>query len=79
MRKKAFLEGVNNMISEIRNELLGILSLMKSEDKQFKVEMLLERFEIDINNQLEEIKSKEATLKENLKTLEYVKKELGIK
>lgn len=67
------------MPNEMRNELLGILSLMKSEDKNFKVEMLLERFEYDIQDQLKELKRKENELNENLKLLEHVRKELGIK
>ena len=67
------------MISETRNELLGILNLVKNEDKQFNLERLLERFEYDINNQLEELKTKEETLKNDLEVLEYVRKELGIK
>lgn len=67
------------MPNEMRNELLGILSLMKSEDKEFKLEMLLDRFEYDLDDQLKELKRKEAELKENLELLEFVRKELGIK
>ena len=61
---------------EIRNELLGILSLMKYDKEQWRLEMLLERFEIDIKKQLEDIEYKQKELKDNLETLEYVKKEL---
>lgn len=67
------------MPNEMRNELLGILSLMKSEDKNFKVAMLLERFEYDIQDQLKELKRKENELNENLKLLEHVRQELGVK
>lgn len=61
---------------EIRNELLGILSLMKNEDKDFRVSMLLERFEIDIKRQLEDLEHQKRTLEDNLKTLDYVRKEI---
>lgn len=67
------------MPNEMRNELLGILSLMKSEDKEFKASMLLERFEYDIKDQQKELERKHKELEDNLKLLEYVRKELGIK
>ena len=44
------------MFNEIRNELLNILTLTKTNDKEFYTEFLLERFEIDINRQLAEKK-----------------------
>ena len=61
---------------EIRNELLRILHLMKSEDKDFELELLLERFEIDIKRQLEDLQNKEKELNDNLQTLEFVRNEL---
>ena len=61
---------------EIRNELLRILHLMKSEDKDFQLELLLERFEIDIKSQLEDLQNKEKELNDNLQTLEFVRNEL---
>ena len=64
------------MFNEIRNELLNILTLTKTNDKEFYTEFLLERFEIDINRQLADLKSKQKELEDNLKTLEYVKKEV---
>ena len=70
------------MRNEIRNELLLILGIEKAkepEDRDAKLYQLLERFEYDIKDQLDEIKSKEEELKNNLETLEYVRKELNQK
>ena len=75
------------MINEIRNELLEILSMMKKdttteegrENQQVSLYQLLQRFEYDINDQLKELDYKKRQLEDNLKTLEYVRKELGIK
>ncbi len=66
------------MINEIRNELLIIRSLQlgKEEDKKIYLEQLLDRFQYDIERQLEDLKYKEKELKENLETLEYVRKEI---
>lgn len=67
------------MINEIRNELLLILDLEKEneqEDKDFKIDWLLERFESDIKRQLEDTISKENELKSNLELLEYVRGEI---
>lgn len=60
-------------MSEIRNELLGILSLVKDDDKDFRISMLLDRFETDIKSQLEDLEYKKRQLEDNLKTLDYVK------
>lgn len=72
-------------MNEIRNELLLIRSMMvrcDSEegkyDRQLDLERLLERFEYDIKDQLKEIKNKQEELEDNLKTLEWVRKELNI-
>ena len=65
------LRGV--IMSEIRNELLGILSLVKDDDKDFRISMLLDRFETDIKSQLEDLEYKKRQLEDNLKTLDYVK------
>ena len=65
------------MISEIRNELLCILALLQDDkDKDFKANMLLERFEYDIKRQLEDLECKKNELKNNLELLNYVKEEL---
>lgn len=69
-------------MNEIRNELLLIRTLAKEskdgEDKKMQLEWLLQRFEYDIKNQLKDIQYKEEELLDNLKTLEYVRKELKI-
>jgi len=67
-------------MNEIRNELLTILSLIKNgeKDKNYNLNYLLERFEYDIKDQLEETQRKEQELLDNLGTLQYVKKELGM-
>lgn len=70
------------MNNEIRNELLLIKDLVKGatdEDKKFQLEWLLDRFEYDIKTQLKDIEYKKQELKNNLETLEYVRKELGVK
>lgn len=69
-------------MNEIRNELLLLLNMekeTKEEDKKFKLEWLLERFQYDIEKQLQDIEYKKQELENNLKTLEFVKKELNIK
>lgn len=69
-------------MNEIRNELLLILQTAQEtneHDKQLRLEWLLERFECDINKQLEDLKYKENELKSNLETLNYVKQQLNIK
>lgn len=67
------------MPNETRNELLAILSLMKSEDKDLKLKMLLERFEYDIKDKQKELERQQAELNQNMELLEYVRKELGVK
>lgn len=70
------------MTNEMRNELLMILSIenqKNEEDRKKRVEWLLERFEYDINNQLKELDYKRQELESNMETLEYVKKELGVR
>ena len=69
-------------MNEIRNELLTImhLGLIKDKDDQrYQMEYLLERFEIDIKRQLEDIEYKKKELENNLETLKYVKEKLEIK
>ena len=69
-------------MNEIRNELLNLLHYAKTDDpsdKSMRLDFLLERFEIDIKRQLEDIEYKKKQLEDNLETLEYVRKELGIK
>ncbi len=66
------------MNNEIRNELLGLLSYVKSkdEDKDIQLDILLDRFEIDIKRKLEDLEYEKRELKDNLRTLEYVKEQL---
>lgn len=68
-------------MNEIRNELLTILNLIKNgeDDRQFYIKLLLERFEYDIKDQLKNLEYKKQELEGNLQTLEYVRKEIGIK
>lgn len=42
-------------------------------------EILLERYEIDIKRRLKEIEYEKQELEENLETLEFVRKKIGIK
>lgn len=72
-------------MNEIRNELLLIRSMMTrcdSEegkyDRQIDLERLLERFEYDLKSQLKDAEDKKKELENNLKTLEWVRKELNI-
>ncbi len=73
-------------MNEIRNELLTILSMMKrdtktedgKENQEIDLYQLLERFEYDIKDQLKDIEYKKEQLENNLETLKYVRKELGI-
>ena len=66
-------------MNEIRNELLGLLSYVnsKEEDKKIMLDMVLDRFEYDIKDQLKDIEYKKQELENNLKTLEYVRNELS--
>lgn len=66
-------------MNEIRNELLEILQMEKEtneKDKKLRLELLLERFEYDIKDKLEDLERNKEELEGNLRTLEYVKKEL---
>jgi hypothetical protein len=68
-------------MSEIRNELLRILTINKAktqEDRKLYTTWLLESFENDIKKQLKDLKTKQIELEENLETLNYVKKQLEI-
>lgn len=66
------------MVNEIRNELLTILAMNKHEekDKDFYLKELLNRFEYDINDKLEEYENEIKVLKSNLELLEHVRNEL---
>ena len=67
-------------MNEIRNQLLYILKIAQTtEDKEIYTELLLERYEIDIKRRLKEIEYEKQELEENLETLEFVRKKIGIK
>ena len=67
-------------MNEIRNELLLLLSYAtKDENKEFYLREILERFQYDIERQLEDLSYKEKELKQNLELVNYVRKELNIK
>lgn len=68
-------------MNEIRNELLLIKDLIKADDKdkQFQLEWLLERFEYQLKEKRKDLNNELREVEDNLKTLEYVRKELGIK
>ena len=65
-------------MNEIRNELLLIrnMELGKKEDRKFYLENILERFQYDIERQLENLSYKEKELKQNLEIVNKLKKEL---
>ena len=67
-------------MNETRNQLLYILKIAQTkEDKELYTELLLERYEIDIKRRLKEIEYEKQELEDNLETLEFVRKKLGIK
>lgn len=67
-------------MNEIRNQLLYILKIAQTkEDKELYTELLLERYEIDIKRRLKEIEYEKQELEDNLETLEFVRKKIGIK
>ena len=73
-------------MNEMRNELLLIKNMMircdtetGKENQQLDLSMLLERFQYDIERQLEDIDHKKKELENNLKLLESVRKDLGVK
>ena len=64
---------------ERRNELLSILYLVKSnsiEEEELNLKRLFEFIEININNQIKELERNRFILEEDLKTLNFIKKEL---
>lgn len=74
--------------NEIRNELLYILHIgqaikqdetseeLKKEVMQ-RISFLLERFELDIKDQLQDLEYKKEHLNDNMETLNYVKEKLA--
>ena len=66
-------------MNEIRNELLTILSLEKNNNRSFYLELLLERFEYDLDDKEKDLEYKLKEVRENKETLKFVRQELGIK
>lgn len=66
------------MNSEIRNELLNLLHYVTmKENNEIYLDFLLERFEIDIKRQLEDLEYQKKQLLDNLETLKYVKEKIS--
>ena len=66
-------------MNEIRNELLTILSLEKNNNRSFYLELLLERFEYDLDDKEKDLEYKLQEVRNNKETLKFVRQELGIK
>lgn len=67
------------MISETRNELLSILYMVKGNDKDAikrNLDALLESFERDMKNKLEDLDRERTRINNDLELLEYVKKNI---
>ena len=66
------------MNNEIRNELLHLLHYVngKEENKEFNLKCLLERFEIDIKDKLEDLEYEKQQLEHNLEMVNYVRNEI---
>lgn len=70
-------------MDEIRNELLNIrnYALAKEEEKRAWLEILLERFEIDLKRKKEDLENELKHINENTELLELVKNQIkeGVK
>jgi hypothetical protein len=70
-------------MDEIRNELLNIrnYALAKEEEKRAWLEILLERFEIDLERKKEDLENELKHVNDNLELLELVKNQIeeGVK
>ena len=67
------------MISETRNELLSILYMVKGNDKDAikrNLDALLESFERDMKNKLEDLDREKTRINNDLELLEYVKENI---
>lgn len=67
------------MISETRNELLSILYMVKGNNKDAikrNLDALLESFERDMKNKLEDLDREKTRINNDLELLEYVKENL---
>lgn len=67
------------MISETRNELLSILYMVKGNNKDAikrNLDALLESFERDMKNKLEDLDREKTRINNDLELLEYVKENI---
>jgi hypothetical protein len=67
------------MISETRNELLSILYMVKGNNKDAikrNLDALLESFERDMKNKLEDLDRERIIINDDLELLEYVKENI---
>ena len=65
-------------MSETRNELLHLLHYITSDsDKDVYLEMLLERFDIDLKRKKDTLENELKQVKEDMETLEFVKTKLN--
>ena len=77
------MRGGKRKMDETRNELLHILKQGKNNFENEKmrllnIDMLLDRFKYDLEDQLQHLEYKNQDLKENLKLIEEIKKELKL-
>lgn len=65
-------------MNETRNELLSILHYVKGEEenKEFNLYNLIERFKIDLEEQLKDLENKKQEINSNLDLIMYIKEEL---
>lgn len=65
------------MKNETRNILLNYLQLAKhNEEKDFYLKEILNRYELELKDELEEIERQKEKIQENLELLNYIKDEL---
>lgn len=65
-------------MDETRNILLTILAMEKHpEDHSYYINELLERYSLELNDQLKELKGKEEKIIQNIELLKHVKKEIN--
>lgn len=66
------------MFEETRNILLTILAMEKHpEDHSYYIYELLERYSLELSDQLKELEGKKERIKQNIELLEHVKKEVN--
>ena len=65
------------MFEETRNILLTILAMEKhKEDQNYYINELLERYDLELKDQLKEAERKQEKIKENISLLNFVKSEI---